>query len=282
MSFFNNSRYMRSAVILALLLFISCSENNKTSSVKETPTQSTALLIDTSITMISPDFAPTRIKAVVERLKKIINNKDKNESFSVIVFSGNSYIHCPLTANKEKLLSAVSEIEKYCMSLNPGTNIPEGLLNAAYSLNNVDSGKSILIFSDGPTNVNTYSPKLATAVLLTENIKLNAVIISPKKYELLPDRADINGNLIFKKIKVKPIDKQLIEISSQTKGVYKIVNTPGDINNFNIPVYTDSSNPPNSDVATFYTDAVTIEKIYSELEQNNLQVKIKMKSSSSL
>lgn len=269
---------MKSTFILLLFFFVCCTQNKKTDSVKLGDTENTALLIDTSITMLSPDFEPTRIKAVVEAVRKIINHKEEDQFFSIVVFSGNSYLDCPLTSDKEKLLKSVDSIEMYWKKLRPGTNIPEVLLNAAYSLKNAESNKSVLIFSDGPSNVNSYSLDLASDVLLKENIRLNAIIISPKDYEMLPTRMDVNGNLIFEKREVRPSDEKLIAVSSETKGFHKVLHSSEEINNFNIPDLKDKSINKNSSIKQSASDSAKVAKIYSEIEKINRYFKLKMKS----
>ena len=269
---------MKSTFILLLLFFVCCTQNKKAVAVKLGDTENTALLIDTSITMLSPDFEPTRIKAVVEAVRKIINNKKEDQFFSIVVFSGSSYLDCPLTSDKEKLLKSVDGIEMYWNKLRPGTNIPEGLLNAAYSLNNAQSNKSILIFSDDPSNVNTYSLDLAADVLLKEKIRLNAIILSPNDYEMLPLRVDINGNLIFEKREVKPIDEKLTTVSSETKGFHKILHSSEEINNFKFPDSANKSINQNSNIKQSKTDAAEVAKIYSEIEKINRDFKMKIKS----
>ncbi|PZU90771.1 MAG: hypothetical protein DI529_02140 [Chryseobacterium sp.] len=228
--------------LFLILFFLNCTSGGEKQSqkneIKDSSIENIAILIDSSITMTSPDFEPNRFTVTINTIRKIIENKKENQSFSIVFFSGNSYLACSLTEKKENLLALLNEnseklIHKFAFQLRSGTNIPDGILNGIYSLKSAKSGtKSILIFSDGPTNVHSFPINAVKDQLLKDNITLNSIIISPKDFELSPTGTDEFGKIIFKKVRVKPFDKELSELSKSTNGFNKIFQTNIDFDSF--------------------------------------------------
>lgn len=273
---------MKYLVVLFLVL-LSCFKNEEKvlqkNEIKDNSVENIAILIDSSITMTSPDFEPNRFTVTINTIRKIIENKKANQCFSIIFFAGNSYLAFPLTDKKENLLALLNEnseklIRKFAFQLRPGTNIPDGILNGIYSLKSAKSGtKSILIFADGSTNVHSFPINTAKDELMQDNITLNSIIISPKDFELLPTGTDEFGKIIFEKIKVKPFDKELSELSKSTSGFNKIFQKNVDFDSFDfqkIKKY-DNFNYKKSKVSKNTSEK--IEKIYQIIRQRNDSLK---------
>lgn len=278
---------MRIVFSLLILFFVCCSKKNDNSVLKKSENleykktlenESVAILIDISITMQSPDFHPNRLQSAIDSVKKIIENKKENQAFSIVLFSGNSFVLCPLTTNKEDLLNSINKIKNYWLIIKVGTNIPEALLNATNSLKNAETLKSILIFTDGATNVHSYPFGLVEKVLLNENIVLNAIYISPKNYELLPATMDSNGKIIFEKQKVKPMDETLFTLSKKCGGFQKRFYTVEDVSNFNFQeLYSETliQNKTNGNLKK--TETENLSEVFSKLDSINTYYKNKVK-----
>jgi len=273
-------KYLTVLFLVLLSCFKSEEKQSQKKEIKDNSAENITILIDSSITMTSPDFEPNRFTVTIDAIRKIVENKKENQSFSIVFFSGNSYLACSLTNKKENLLTLLNEnpeklIHKFAFQLRPGTNIPDGILNGIYSLKSAKSGtKSILIFSDGSTNVHSFPINTAKDELLKDNITLNSIIISPKDFELIPTGVDEFGKIIFKKVKVKPFGKELSELSNSTNGFNKTFHTNADFDSFDFQkiAKSDSLKDKKSKVTAKNTSE-KIEKIYQIIRQRNDSLK---------
>ncbi|WP_367117860.1 VWA domain-containing protein [uncultured Chryseobacterium sp.] len=111
------------------------------------------LLVDNSLTMLARDFEPNRIITIKEVIRKVIQNKKENQAFSVVVFAGNSFLLCPLTKDKDQLLSAFNKLDRGIMKMKPGTNFSNAMLNGIASLQSQAGNKAMILFTDGKENV---------------------------------------------------------------------------------------------------------------------------------
>lgn len=268
---------MRLLFLILLLLTTSCSKekdykvvnNKQKTEVKKN--EDIALLVDVSGTMLSPDFEPTRLSNEIALITKIINNKKENQSFAIVLHAGNSFIICPLTNNKQNLLNTIPKIENYWRKIDPGTNPPEALLNAVNSLKHSKNDKSILLITDGSTNLHTYPLELAEKALIYNNIRLNAIYISPKDYELYPITIDNNYYPVFEKTKVKPMDETIFSLSKKTNGFQKRFYTVEEMKNFDFKKMTSAqSKKAINTSAKNNEDSTRLQKIFAKLDSINL------------
>lgn len=257
--------------LLSVFLIVSCNKPEKKNiQPKKDPQQNIALLIDNSLTMLSKDFDPNRITVVKNILKDIIHHKKDNQAFSIVIFAKNSYILCPLTKDRNQLLSAVNKLEVGIHKLDPGTNFSHVLLNGIRSLKTELNNKSMILISDGDENIKSYDLDIPIHDAIKNNITINTVVITPKDYAIEPSAMDIYGTMIFEKIKAKPIDSiKLKKISYETGGTFHVFYTKEEIRKFNFNQLT----LKNKDVKPLKTSSsITVEKlskIYKEIEMSN-------------
>ncbi|WP_449401314.1 vWA domain-containing protein [Chryseobacterium wanjuense] len=139
---------MKYFLLLFLLVILNCNKSKTPEIKKDLPQENIALLVDNSLTMLGKDFEPNRITVIKEVIRKIVLHKKENQAFSIVVFARNSYILCPLTKDKNQLLSAVNKLDTGIMKLYPGTNFSNVLLNGILSLSSEFDHKSMILFSD--------------------------------------------------------------------------------------------------------------------------------------
>ncbi|NML59494.1 vWA domain-containing protein [Chryseobacterium cheonjiense] len=262
-------------LFLILAVLIKCDKRDTHQAKHQNiPQQNTALLVDNSLTMIAKDFEPDRISVLKEAIKKIIEHKKENQAFSIVVFAGNSYILCPLTKDKNKLLSAVNRLNTGIMKLRPGTNFANALLNGISSLSGEFDHKSMILFSDGKETIHSYALEIPLEDAKRNNIAIHSVMITPKDFTILPVTMDMKGNFEFAKMKAEPADSTLMKkISSETNGNFKLFYTKQEIQKFNFSSIIESSHKENRKVSPKVNDN-ELSKIYMQIQKTNDSLKI--------
>jgi Ca-activated chloride channel family protein len=101
------------------------------------------LVIDISSSMLATDFKPNRLEVVKKTAKNFIKQRD-GDRLGILVFAGESFIQCPLTIDKDVLLSLMDEISVAQQSYD-GTAIGMAIANATNRLRNSESKSKVMI-----------------------------------------------------------------------------------------------------------------------------------------
>lgn len=264
-----------SLLLLSAVLLLSCRKTeNKTVQKEELPPQNIALVIDKSISMYSIDFKPNRSEAVLNVLKNVISSKKDNQAFSIVVFAGDSYLICPLTKNKQELLTAIDKATRQITYLRPlkfGTSFSHALMNALYSLKGHKGQNSILLFSDGTATIKSDPVNIPVNEAISNGIPINSIVITPKDFAISPATIDLKNNIGFKKMKAIRVDTvKAKQIPIQTGGMFKIFYTQKDFDQFDLKKVIDNANyqlPAKENPVK--TDPKNMINIYLEIEKRN-------------
>lgn len=263
-----------SLILLSVILLLGCSQTeNKTVQKKDLPPQNIALVIDKSISMYSIDFKPNRSEAVLNALKNVISHKKDHQAFSIVVFAGDSYLICPLTKNKQELLTAIDKAAQqitHIKPLKPGTSFSHALLNALYSLKGHKGQNSILFFSDGNTTIDSYPISIPVNEAISNSIPINSIVITPKDFAISPTTMDLNFKMGFEKVKAIPVDTiKAKQIPAKTGGIFKIFYTQKDFDQFDLKNVIDNPNYQLPKESPVNTDPKKLMSIYSDIEKKN-------------
>ena len=95
-----------------ILIVIALSRPRIIDSLKETKMDviDIVLVMDISSSMLATDFSPNRLEAVKKTAKDFIEERI-SDRIGVLVFAGESFIQCPLTVDKDVLLSLMDDIQ---------------------------------------------------------------------------------------------------------------------------------------------------------------------------
>lgn len=101
----------------------------------------TVILVDISLTMLIKDFEPDRLTVMQKAVGKIINEKDENQRYDIVLLAGKSFIASPLTNEKQMLLDAVKDLKDKAFAIMPGTNYGDAFLNGVLALKDSENKK---------------------------------------------------------------------------------------------------------------------------------------------
>ena len=132
------------------------------------------LVIDISSSMLATDFPPNRLEAVKKTAKNFIDARS-GDRMGVLVFAGESFIQCPLTVDKEVLISLMDEVKVAEQSYD-GTAIGMAIANATNRLRHSDAMSKVMIsLSDGSNNAGELDPLTSADLASNFGIKIYTI-----------------------------------------------------------------------------------------------------------
>jgi len=144
------------------------------------------LCMDVSGSMNSTDIKPSRMEVAKEVAEEFILNRPVDR-IGLVIFSGESFTQCPLTTDRNTLISQIQTLESRHL-LADGTVIGEGLATAVDRLTESKSkSKVIILLTDGkedPPETRLIDPLTALEIAKSKNVKVYTIGMSaaPSNY----------------------------------------------------------------------------------------------------
>ena len=174
------------------------------------------LSIDVSGSMTAQDFQPNRLEAAKAVAIDFINQRP-SDRIGVVIFAEESFTQCPLTTDKQVLISAVRNIRNGLLV--SGTAIGSGLATAVDRLRGSKTkSKVIVLLTDGENNGGLIDPASALDIALTYGIKVYTIGVGTDGFA--PQPVMTEAGVVIKNQKVSIDEKLLTEIASKTGGRY--------------------------------------------------------------
>ena len=176
------------------------------------------LVVDQSSSMLAMDFKPNRLGAVKEVAKSFIKERE-GDRLGIIVFAGQSFIHCPLTTDTDMLVDFADQIE-IAPREHDGTAIGMAIANAINRLRESESKSRIMILlSDGSNNQGELDPITGADLASKFDIKIYTIGAGTQGRAPYPV-VDVWGNQDVRMVDVEVDDKTLREIADVTSGKF--------------------------------------------------------------
>jgi Ca-activated chloride channel family protein len=177
------------------------------------------LTIDVSGSMLSQDFEPNRLEVAKEVAEEFIRSRPIDR-IGIVIFSGESYTLCPITTDKNTLLTLVSGLRSGM--LQDGTLIGEGLATAVDRLSKGDAkSKVVILLTDGKEEApetRLIDPLTALEIAKTQNVKVYTIGMSAQNAESVPEETSSGKR---KTATNDFLDEQLLRrIAGETGGEY--------------------------------------------------------------
>jgi len=176
------------------------------------------LCIDVSGSMLSQDFAPNRLEVAKEVAEEFIRSRPIDR-IGLVIFSGESYTLCPITTDKNTLITQVSGLRSGM--LQDGTLIGEGLATSVDRLTKSDAkSKVVILLTDGKEEApetRLIDPLTALEITKAQGVKVYTIGMSAQN--AIPVEENVKGK------KSPPtnnfLDEELLRrIASETGGEY--------------------------------------------------------------
>lgn len=178
------------------------------------------LCMDVSGSMGSTDIPPSRMEVAKEVAEEFVRGRQVDR-IGLVVFSGESFTQCPLTNDRNTLISQIQKLESRAF-LKDGTVIGEGLTTAVDRLDKSPSkSKIIVLITDGKEDApdtRLIDPLTALEIAKSKRIKVYTIGMGAM---LINRIAMTENNPQQKNSKSDFIDEELLQkIASETGGQY--------------------------------------------------------------
>jgi len=175
------------------------------------------LLMDVSNSMLAQDIKPSRLERMKRKLRDLIQIL-AGDRVGLIAFAGRSFLLSPLTIDYGTLEMFVDELSTQTIPVQ-GTDLSGALSLAIKAMNDKDSAKAIMVFSDGED----FSEKLdkMIEVLKEKKIKVFTLGFGTPEGAPLPEsgggfKTNSDGQMVVSKLK----EEALKDLALQTGGAY--------------------------------------------------------------
>lgn len=175
------------------------------------------MAVDVSTSMLARDFKPDRLEAAKNVAIKFISGR-QNDRIGVVVFSGESYMLCPLTTDHSVLINQFQNIKTGLME--DGTAIGTGLGIAIRGFEDSEAkSKVIILLTDGENNAGEMAPKFAASLAKEFGIRIYTIGVGSRGMAPYPF-IDAMGRTVYQNVEVK-IDEETMEgIANESEGKY--------------------------------------------------------------
>jgi Ca-activated chloride channel homolog len=174
--------------------------------------------IDISGSMLAEDFLPNRLESTKKVAAEFINMRP-NDKIGLTIFSGESFLQCPLTGDHQVLLNQVNMLQ--CGMLADGTAIGMGLATAVDHLQTSKTkSKIVILLTDGVNNSGLIDPNTALEIAKSLKIKVYTIGVGTNGNARMPIGKDPFDNWVFSDEKVEIDEALLKQIAAETGGKY--------------------------------------------------------------
>lgn len=173
--------------------------------------------MDISGSMLARDFKPDRITVAKRVAAEFVAGRE-SDRMALVAFAGEAYSPCPLTTNKEELLTALERLRTGI--IDDGTAIGNGLATALNRLRESDSeSKVVILLTDGVNNRGEISPLMASEIARDMGIKVYTIGVGSKGTAPYP-AYNMFGEMVFQQMPVEIDEEVLQKIAEDTGGEY--------------------------------------------------------------
>ncbi|MCY7421874.1 MAG: VWA domain-containing protein [Chitinophagaceae bacterium] len=138
------------------------------------------LCFDISGSMTEKDFLPNRLQASKDVALDFVNGR-AGDRIGVVIFSRQSFTLCPLTTDKNTVLSQISRIQSGYLT-EDGTAIGSGLATSVDRLKNSKTkSRIIILLTDGVDFGGTIPPDIAKEMAKLYKIKVYTIGVGSEK-----------------------------------------------------------------------------------------------------
>lgn len=173
-------------------------------------------VVDVSRSMLAEDFPPNRLEAAKNNIRKFIELSPVDR-IGIVMFADKVFTLMPATPDLELVKQSVDQIR--IGFLGSGTNIGDALgLAIARSKSSIAENKSIVLLTDGASNVGLISPQEAAQKAKDNGIKIHTIGIGGDPNAKLPNGRNVFGRKRYVKIPGGSMDFKALEELSEISG----------------------------------------------------------------
>ncbi len=191
------------------------------------------LAIDTSLSMMATDVAPSRLEAAQEAATEFVNNLPPDLNVALIGFAGSAQLLVPPTQNREAVTTAIANLDlEEATAIGDAVKLAvEVIQDQAQRTEEGDPDAAVVLISDGETTVGLPA---ADAIVIAQDagVAVNTIAYGTPDGVITVDE---DGDGVGQTAPVPVNTEELATIAEETGGVSRTAETLGDLEN----VYAD-------------------------------------------
>jgi Ca-activated chloride channel family protein len=168
---------LRLLAVGCLVIALARPQNRNDEQITEGEGIDIMLCMDVSGSMGSRDIQPSRMEVAKEVAVEFVRNRPVDR-IGLVIFSGESFTQCPLTTDRNTLITAIQSLESR-RYLKDGTVIGEGLATAVDRLSKIDgASKVIILITDGKEDApdtRLIDPLTALEIAKAQHVKVYTI-----------------------------------------------------------------------------------------------------------
>lgn len=173
------------------------------------------ITMDISLSMLARDFQPDRLEASKDVAARFISDRGPDR-IGLVVFAGQSFTMCPLTADKAALITLLQQVQAGFIE-DGSTAIGDGIATAINRLKDSDAkSKVIILLTDGENNAGNIDPLQAAEIAAMFGIRLYTIGVGSRGTAIGPVQI-IGGNIIYGPVEVD-IDEGTLKKAAEIAG----------------------------------------------------------------
>ena len=206
----------RTAAIAFLIVVLARPQSTDSWSNVNTEGIDIMMVLDISTSMLAQDLRPDRLEAAKTVAATFINGRP-NDNIGLVVFAGESFTQCPLTADHEILLNLFKDIQ--CGMIEDGTAIGLGLANAVSRIKDSQAkSKVIILLTDGVNNRGEIAPVTAAEIARTFGVRVYTIGVGTRG--VAPTPVQTAAGIRMMNVSVEIDEQVLTQIAAITGGQY--------------------------------------------------------------
>lgn len=187
-------------------------------------------VVDVSRSMLAEDFKPNRLEVAKRKILEFIKLMP-TDRIGIIIFSEKVYTLLPLTTDLSLIEKIIDEIEVGGF-LGGGTNIGDALaLAVARGAQSLAKNKTVILLTDGVSNVGFMTPMQAAEEAKNQNMKVYTIAVGGSEDALMPV-GQVFGRKQYQTIPGGAIDLETLKkIAELTGGKDFVASSEGSLKN---------------------------------------------------
>jgi|LSQX01.2.fsa_nt_gb Ca-activated chloride channel family protein len=191
------------------------------------------IVLDTSLSMAARDVKPSRIVAAKQAITEIIGRLG-NDRIGMVLFAGNAFRYCPLTADHDAALMFLEAVDIDSIP-QPGTAIGQALTIGGQMLGEAEGKHRVLILLSDGEDHSTGALERANAVNRETGAAIMVLGVGTTEGDAIPMPASDGTVTHFKRdrdgqvVITKLYEDELKEIARASNGLYRRLTEPGSV-----------------------------------------------------
>lgn len=215
--------FLRTVAFVLVVLVLARPQTSNSLNETETEGIDIMMVMDISVSMLTPDLKPNRLEAAKQVAYEFIQNRP-TDNIGLTLFGGEAFTQCPMTTDHAALLSMFRGVSCNLQQngiISDGTAIGMGVTNAVARLaQSHAAGKVVILLTDGANNAGDISPLMAAEIAKQNKVRVYTIAVGKSGMVQQPVAILPDGSYYYQQVKSDMDPKTLRQMARMTGGLF--------------------------------------------------------------